>query len=485
MAKKFLIGSEWRDSGRIFDSVYPADGTVTAQIASASEKDVDDAVRAASEAMNNSAWRDMPAHRRARLLGKMADLIDRDSAQLADLQTRDNGKPLAESEVQVAAAAEFFRYYAGICETSEGRVVPPRGAYFSFVDWQPVGVVAAITPWNSPLTLEAQKLAPALAAGNAVVLKSSEITPQVGLEYGRLALEAGFPPGALNVVTGLGDVGKALVSHPGINMVTFTGGTQTGQAIGAITGQRTMPAILELGGKSPNIVFEDANLELAVKGALVAIFHNAGQSCLAGSRIFVERKMYDAFVERFVRAAKELVLGDPYDRRTAVASVSSFGHRAQIERWFEVAKQEGATFLCGGNRPSGAAFERGAYIEPTVLAVRNDMRIAQEEIFGPVACVIPFSGEEELVRLANENPFGLAAGIWTEDYRRALSVGRRVSAGTLWINMYKTTAVNMPFGGNKASGVGREAGVDGMRAYMAPKAYYLSVDRQPGAWPPL
>ncbi|CAG9263161.1 aldehyde dehydrogenase [Paraburkholderia caribensis] len=484
MVKKFLVGAEWRDSGRTFDSIFPGDGSVTAQVAAASEQDVDDAVRAARDAMSKSAWRDMPAHHRGRLLARMADLIDRDSSMLADLQTRDNGKPLAESEAQVAAAAEFFRYYASVCETSEGQVVPSRGNYFSFVDWEPVGVVASITPWNSPLTHEAQKLAPALAAGNTVIMKSSEVTPQVGLEYGRLALEAGFPAGVLNVVTGLGDVGKALVSHPGVNMISFTGGTETGRAIGAIAGRRTIPAILELGGKSPNIIFADANLDLAVQGSLVAIFHNAGQSCLAGSRVFVERSIYDKFVDRFVGAASALALGDPYDRHTAVATVSSFEHRSRIENWFEVARKEGAAFLCGGRRPSGGAFERGAYIEPTVLATTNDMTIAHEEIFGPVACVIPFDDEAQLIRLANESPFGLAAGVWTEDYRRALTVGRRVNAGTVWINTYKSTAVNMPFGGNKASGVGREAGVDGMQAYMVRKAYYLSLDRQPASWPP-
>ena len=338
MTRPFLIGNEWRHSGRdTFESIYPADGSVSAVIAASTSDDVDDAVRAARGTLASPAWRDLPAHRRARLMLRFADIVEREGERLADMQTRDNGKPLAESRAQVVGACDFFRYYAAVCETSQGDVVPPRGAYFSFVEQVPIGVVAAITPWNSPLTHEAQKIAPAIAAGNTVVLKSSEITPQIGLEYGRIALEAGFPAGVLNVVTGYGAVGEALVRNPGVDMVSFTGGTRTGRAIGAITGQRAIPAILELGGKSPNVVCDDADLDLAVRGAMLGVFHNAGQSCNAGSRIFVQASIRDEFVEKLVEATRALVIGDPYDAATSIAPLSSFGHRDRIEAMLEAA----------------------------------------------------------------------------------------------------------------------------------------------------
>lgn len=480
----FLVGGQWRTASSTFESIYPADGTVSAVVAESADADIDDAVRSARHTLANPAWRDLPAHRRARLLHRFADLVERDGERLADAQTRDNGKPLAESRAQVSGAAEFFRYYAAVCEVSQGEVAPSRGPYFAFSDYEPVGVVAAITPWNSPLTLEAQKIAPALAAGNTVVLKSSEITPRVGLEYGRIALEAGFPAGALNVVSGRGGVGHALVSHRDVNMVTFTGGTRTGRAIGQITGGRAIPAILELGGKSPNVVFDDADLPAAVAGAMLAIFHNAGQSCNAGSRIFVQKSVHDAFVARLVECTRELVVGDPYDPGTALGPVSSFHHREQIERMLASAAEEGASILTGGGRPHGVAFDRGAYLEPTLLAAANSMRIAREEIFGPVGCVIPFRDDAHLLELANDNDFGLACGIWTGDHARALRIGRGINTGVVWINTYKVTAVNMPFGGNKASGVGREGGWPGMRAYMAEKSYYVGTSPVPVNWPP-
>ncbi|WP_407792354.1 aldehyde dehydrogenase [Pigmentiphaga litoralis] len=485
MIRPFLIGNEWRHVGRpTFESIYPADSSVSAVVAESSIEDINDAISSARQALGNPQWRDMPAHRRSRLLHRFADLVEANAEHLADTQTRDNGKTVAESRAQVAGAAEFFRYYAAVCETSQGEVVPARGSYFGFSEYEPVGVVAAITPWNSPLTLEAQKLAPALAAGNAIVLKSSEITPQIGLEYGRLALEAGFPAGVLNVVTGAGESGRTLVSHPDVDMVTFTGGTRTGRAIGQIMGARARPAILELGGKSPNIVCDDADLELAVPGAMIAIFHNAGQSCLAGSRIFVQESVYDAFVSRLVAATQALRVGDPYDATTAIAPLASFGHREQIERMLETARTDGASILTGGGRPRAASLAAGAYLEPTLLATDNRMAIAREEVFGPVGCIIPFKDDEDLLRQANDNDFGLACGIWTRDHARALRLARRINTGVVWINTYKITAVNMPFGGNKSSGVGREGGWPGMRAYMVEKSYYVNTAASPVAWPP-
>ena len=486
-ARPFLIGGRWRTgSGRSFDSINPADGSVAATIAEAGPEDVDAAVNAARAAMDNPLWRDMHAHRRARLLHRLADLIERDAEHLAVLQTRDNGKTIAESRHQAAATAEIFRYYAAVCEVTESEVMPHRGNYFSFSLYEPVGVVAALTPWNSPLTLEAQKLAPAIAAGNAVVLKPSEITPQIGLEFGRLALEAGFPAGVLNVLSGYGKtVGQPLVSHPGVDMVTFTGGTLAGKQIAQIAGERLIPAVVELGGKSPNIIFDDANLDEAITGAMFAIFTNCGQSCIAGSRIFVQSSIYDKFVARLVDATRALRVGDPFDAKTAVSPVASFPHRERIEAYIEHGRNHGGHILCGGKRPGRPELQRGAYLEPTIVAVAdNTIKLAQEEIFGPVACVLRFSYESDLIHLANQTVFGLSCGIWTQDYKRALRVAKRIKAGTVWINTYKVTSINMPFGGYKASGLWRECGIQGMKFYLETKSVYLNLADGPISWPP-
>jgi betaine-aldehyde dehydrogenase len=486
-AKPFLVGGEWIfGTGKTFESINPADGTVAAIVAEAGEADIDAAVAGARAALQDAAWRDLPPHRRARLLHKFADLIDRDAEKLAVLQTQDNGKPISESRLQAAWAAEVFRYFAAVCETFESEVMPARGNYFSFSLYDPIGVVAAITPWNSPISLEAQKLAPALAAGNAVILKSSEVTPQVGLEYGRLALEAGFPKGVVNVVTGFGrTTGKALVSHPGVDMVTFTGGTASGREIAKIAGERLIPSIMELGGKSPNVVFEDADLEQAVLGSSFAIFSNAGQSCIAGSRVFVQDSIYQSFVERLVDAAGAIKVGDPYDPLSAISALASFGHRDRVESLIARGRDEGGRLLCGGNRPPDAALAKGAYLRPAVLEVAdNKTRVAQEEIFGPVACVIRFKDEEDLIAQANDTVFGLACGIWTRDYKRALRVTKRIKAGMAWINTYKIASVNVPFGGVKQSGFGRECGRMGLLPYLAEKSVYLSLSDALVPWPP-
>lgn len=484
--RPFLIGNEWSlGRGKTFKSISPIDGSVAATLAEADGADVDAAVACARGALSDIRWAGLRAHQRARLLHRLADLLERDAEQLAQVQTRDNGKTIFESRLQVMGAAETFRYYAAVCETAESEVMVPRGNYFSFSTYEPIGVVAAITPWNSPLTQESVKLAPALAAGNSVILKPSEVTPQIGLEFGRLALEAGFPPGVVNVLSGTGrSVGTALVSHPGIDMVTFTGGTTSGRLIGKVAAERPIPVMLELGGKSPNIIFDDMDLDRAVQGALYGIFPNAGQSCIAGSRIFVHDKIYDAFLPRLVEAVASLRVGDPYDPLTAVAPVGSFEHRERIEAYIERARQEGAKLLCGGQRPGGP-LAQGAYVMPTLLEVAdNNATVAQEEIFGPVACVLRFKDEDDLVRQANDTVFGLACGIWTRDYKRALRVAGRLKAGTVWINTYRTIMINMPFGGYKASGIGRECGVNGMRAYQAQKSVYMDLSETPIPWPP-
>src|SRR3984957_19442497 len=486
-AKAFLIGGDWSfGGGRTFESVNPADGSVAATVAEAGEVDIDAAVRAARAALQNPAWRDLPPHRRARLLATLADLVERDAERLATLQTQDNGKPITESRMQASAAVEVIRYYGALCETFESEVFPARGNYLSFSLYDPIGVVAAITPWNSPISLEAQKLAPALAAGNTVVLKSSEVTPQVGLEYGRLALEAGFPPGVVNVITGFGaTVGRALVSHQGVAMVTFTGGTTNGREIAKIAGARLIPTIMELGGKSPNVVFDDADMDLAVNGASFAIFSNAGQSCIAGSRVFVQDSIYETFVERLVAAAGALYVGDPYDPRSALSTLASFAHRDRVESFIAMGREDGAKLLCGGTRPTDTGLVNGAYLRPAVLEVEdNRTRVAQEEIFGPVACVIRFKDEEDLIEQANDSVFGLACGVWTRDYKRALRITKRIKAGMAWVNMYKTASANVPYGGVKQSGFGRECGRLGLMPYLAEKSVYLSLSESSLAWPP-
>ncbi|MES2534286.1 MAG: aldehyde dehydrogenase [Pseudomonadota bacterium] len=485
--EKFLIGSEWRSgSGEPFESINPADGSVAATLAQATERDVDDAVRAARAALEKPDWRDLPAHKRARLLHRFAELIDQNGEMLAQMQTRDNGKTIAESRAQSGSAADMFRYYAAVCETSESAVIPARGDYFCFSSFEPVGVVAAITPWNSPITLEAQKLAPALAAGNTIVLKSSEVTPCVGLQYGRIALEAGLPPGVVNVVTGYGaSVGRSMVAHPGVDMITFTGGTASGRAIGKVAAERLIPAMLELGGKSPNIVFDDADIDLAITGMLFGIFHNAGQSCIAGSRILVQAGIYDRFVARLVEATKALKVGSPFAADTAVAPVSSFHHRDNIEKFIAAGRQQGASILCGGERPAGGIFDAGAYVQPTILEITDrSQTVAHEEIFGPVACVIKFQDEDDLYALANNTVYGLACGVWTQDYKRAMRAARRIKSGMVWVNTYKIAEVNVPFGGVKQSGIGRECGLEGMREYMSQKSVYMSLSERAIPWPP-
>lgn len=485
--RPFLIGDQWCDGGGgSFESICPIDGSVAAVLAQADEVDVSRAVAAARSAFENPAWSGLLAHQRARLLYRMGELIDRDAERLAQIQTRDNGKTILESRLQARGAADMFRYYAAVCEAVEAEVVTPRGNHFSFSTHEPIGVVAAITPWNSPLTMDSAKLAPALAAGNAVVLKPSEVAPQIGLELGRLALEAGIPPGIVNVLSGRGaGVGQALVSHPDIDMVTFTGGTSSGRAIGKIAAARPIPALLELGGKSPNVIFDDADPALALAGAMYGLFPNSGQSCIAGSRIFVHAAIYDDFVPKLVRAVTGLRVGDPYDARTAVAPVGSFEHRDRIEAYIARARRDGARILCGDGRPADRSLANGAYVMPTILELDDGGCVtAQEEIFGPVACLLRFSDEQDLVRQANDTVYGLAAGLWTRDYKRAMRVGRRIRAGTIWVNTFRAISPNMPFGGFKASGIGRELGVQGMRSYMQQKGFYFDLAESPAPWPP-
>lgn len=478
MTLPFMIANAWTTgSGTAFDSINPADGTVAARIAGAGAADVDAAVAAARAALADPAWSRLRPHERARLLHRFADLIDRDRDTLARAQMTGNGKTLKECTAQAAEAASVFRYYAALCETAEGQVTPQRGRAMTMAVHEPMGVVAAITPWNSPLTIEAQKLAPILAAGNAVVLKPSEVTPQGALHYARIAIEAGFPAGVVNVVTGMGDVGRALVDHPGVDLVSFTGGTVAGRHIAEAAGRRLCPVLLELGGKSPNMVFADADFDAAVKGVAGGIFGSGGQSCTAGSRVFVQAPLFDRFVAALARAAADYAPGHPLDPAAAIGPMASFAHRDAVARAVAMAVEDGATVHAGGRTPDDPALAQGAYFLPTVLSgLTNGARTCQQEIFGPVAAVLPFDDETDLIAQANDTAFGLASGVWTADSRKAWRVARAIRAGTVWINTYKEGSISTPFGGVKASGIGREKGMAGLRAYCQPKGIFWQLD---------
>ena len=463
------------------ESINPADGSIAGRVPGCTAADVDRLVSAADDAFRHQPWRSLRQDRRADKLYEIGLRLARERESLARLQMADSGKPWKECLHMVDSAAGTFRYYAAVCETLQGELTPSRGDYFSMALSEPYGVIAAITPWNSPIMNEAQKVAPALAAGNAVVLKPSEETPQLALELERICLEAGLPPVLLQVANGRGEeVGAALVRHHGVRMVSFTGGTETGRAIAAQAGQRLIPVALELGGKSPHIVFGDANLEHAMAAVLAGIFGSAGQSCVAGSRLFVQRSIYRQFVDTLAEKAKSIRVGLPDDPLTQMGPLISTGHRHRVASYVELAHQEGGTVLAGGRVLSHGALARGAFYAPTVIdGLAPGARTSQEEIFGPVLVTLPFDDEDDLIELANGTAFGLAAGIWTSDYARAWRVAHSLQAGSVWINTYKQSHIATPFGGFKDSGIGREKGIQGLRLYCQTKSIYWGMHSQP------
>lgn len=482
---RLFIGGEWEiGTGAEITSIHPADGSVNRVFRGASRADGERAIARAQAAQADPAWRGLKPHERARILHRIADGIDANAARIAFIQTRDTGKTLRETSALVASAAGTFRYVAAALETLDDTATVPRGDYLTLSVHEPLGLVAAITPWNSPIASDAQKVAPALAAGNAVLLKPASWSPLVSLELARIIEAAGLPRGLFSVLPGAGrEVGNLLVEHPAIGKVSFTGGTSTGRTLARQAAEKLMPVSLELGGKSPTIVFADADQDLAIAGVLFGVFSSTGQSCIAGSRLFVQRSIYDGFVARLVAATRALVVGDPFDPATQVAPLVHADHRAAVAAHVDQAVAEGASVLCGGRAPTGGVYDRGSYYLPTILSgVTNDARICREEVFGPVLVVLPFDDEADVIAQANDNDYGLACGIWTRDFPRAYRVARAVTTGTVWINTYKQFSISTPFGGEKDAGVGREKGREGIRAYMAQKSLYVDLTGRPHPW---
>jgi betaine-aldehyde dehydrogenase len=480
-----LVGGEWRRGrGELYASRYPADDSINAELAAAGLADVEEAIETADAARRRPDWAALKPHERAGILYRISAAIRSQAEELAQLQRRDNGKPISETRALVASAASTFQFFAAACETLEETLTPPRGEYLTMSVHEPMGVVAAITPWNSPIASEAQKLAPALAAGNAVIVKPAEVTPLAALELGRICEQAGVPKGVVSILPGKGSViGDAIVKHPLVKKLSFTGGTATGRHIGRIAAEKLMPVTLELGGKSPTIVFEDADLDHAVNGVLFGIFSSSGESCIAGSRLFVQEPIHARFLDLLVERTTQLRVGDPQDPRTQMGPLITAKHRESIERYVDLGLSEGGKLLAGGERPKGPLYDRGWFYKPTILSgLSNGARICQEEIFGPVLVALPFRDEAELLAQANDSVYGLAAGIWTRDYKRAWRIGRALEAGTVWINTYKQFSISTPFSGIKESGVGTEKGRLGILQYKHQKSLYWGLNENPLPW---
>ena len=473
----YIDGAEASPSGgAYFPTENPYTGEAWAQIARGDRADVEAAVAAARRA-GEGEWSRLTASDRGRLLRRFADLVTADAERLAAIEMADNGKLAAEVTGQVRYLGDYFHYYAGLADKVESHVIPSdKPGVFAYTRYEPKGVVAIITPWNSPLTLTSWKLAPALAAGCTAVIKPSEFTSASMLEMAVLFAQAGFPPGVVNVVTGFGqEVGEPLVTHPDVAHVGFTGGDAAGRRIYELAARHLKTVTLELGGKSPNIVFDDADLDQAVKGVVSGIFAAAGQSCQAGSRLLVQQTIHDEFVARLIDFVKTATLGDPADPATQIGPIATRPQFDKIMGYIALAKSEGATCILGGRaRPDIGA---GQFVEPTIFTgVDNAMRIAQEEVFGPVLSVIPFRDEADAIRIGNDVIFGLAGAVWTRSLHRAMLLTEKLKCGTVWVNNYRATSVTAPFGGFKQSGIGRESGADAIKEYLETKTVWISTD---------
>jgi len=475
---RLLINGEWVDGSRKFDTINPATGEVLTQIVEASADDVDRAVKAARYAFEDRTgpWRKTSASERGRLLWRLADLVEQNIDELAELETLDNGKPIFESKfVDMPMVVDVLRYYAGLATKIHGETVNTFESAFTYTLREPVGVVGLIIPWNFPLLLASWKVGPALACGCTIVMKPAEQTPLTTLRFGDLAIEAGIPPGVLNIVTGGPEAGKAIVRHPGIDKIAFTGSTAVGKEIMRSAADTLKRVTLELGGKSPNIVFADSDIDSAVKGAINGIFYGKGEVCNAGSRLFVESKVQDEFMEKLVGRAKKMQPADPLDPKTRMGAIVSQEQMQTVLGYIEVGKKEGAKLIAGGNRVSVDG-SKGFFIEPAIFGgVSNEMVIAQEEIFGPVLATLSFDDVDQVIELANRNPYGLAAAVWTLDIKKAHTVSRQLRAGTVWINTYGLMDAALPFGGYKSSGFGRELGAHAVEHYTELKTVWLNM----------
>jgi (Z)-2-((N-methylformamido)methylene)-5-hydroxybutyrolactone dehydrogenase len=477
---RMLIGGQWVEpaSSAWFESLNPFTAAPWALIPCGGKDDVDRAVAAAKAAFYDGEWRKLTASARGALLSRLGDLITAEAGKLAEIETTDNGKLIAEMRGQLTYIPQWFHYYGGLADKIEGRVLPiDKPGIFNFTREEPLGVVAAITPWNSPLLLATWKLAPALAAGNTVVWKPSEFSSVSALVFGELFERAGFPPGVVNIVTGYGtEVGEPLITHRDVAKIAFTGGDKTGEHVYQLAARGLKRVTLELGGKSANIVFDDADIDQAVKGVVSGIFAATGQTCIAGSRALIHRPILDKFVEQLLALAKTARMGDPLDMGTQVGPITTRPQYEKVLDYIRIAKEEGAVCRLGGAPAQRPECGSGWFVEPTIFTgVKPDMRIAQEEVFGPVLSIIPFDTEDEAVRIANGTVYGLAAGVWTTSIRRALTMSERLEAGTIWVNTYRAVSYMSPFGGYKRSGIGRESGIDAIREYLQTKSVWIDI----------